>query len=127
LKCWDCGEPPLRRNFPCLNPTERNSVHNLQEASTVGYIGRSMHKINAYLDGRHVDHQSTIVEVEAKIHSHNVSTLTHLAARLSYINPNLVEFKKLKKVNHVKSWLVQLAAWTKRKVTHFISDCELNI
>jgi hypothetical protein len=34
LKCWECGEPHLRRNCPCLNPTTRTSVHNLQEAST---------------------------------------------------------------------------------------------
>jgi hypothetical protein len=30
LKCWECGEPHLRRNCPRLNPTVRTSVHNLQ-------------------------------------------------------------------------------------------------
>jgi hypothetical protein len=44
-----------------------------------------MHKINAALDGRQADHQSTIVEVEGKIHSHNVSILIDLGATLSYI------------------------------------------
>jgi hypothetical protein len=34
---------------------------------------------------------------------------------------------KLKKVKHAKSWLVQLATGTKRKVTYFIFDCELRI
>jgi hypothetical protein len=52
LKYWECGEPHLWRNCPCLKPTTRTSIHNIQEASTIGYIGRSMHKINAALDGR---------------------------------------------------------------------------
>ena len=51
LKCWECGEPHLRRNFPCLSSTNIIVVHNLQEASTVGDIGRSLHWINATIDG----------------------------------------------------------------------------
>jgi hypothetical protein len=43
LKCWECGEPHLRRNCPCLISTTRTTFHNLQEASTVGDMGRSMH------------------------------------------------------------------------------------
>jgi hypothetical protein len=43
LKCWECGEPHLRRNCPCLTSTARTTVHNLQEASTVGDVGRSLH------------------------------------------------------------------------------------
>jgi hypothetical protein len=100
-----------------LKPIKKTSVHNIQEASTVGDIGRSMHKINAALDGRQTDHQSTIVEVEGKIHFNNVSILIDPGASLSYITPSLVESNKLKKVKHAKSWLVQLAMGTKRKVT----------
>jgi hypothetical protein len=62
LKCWECGEPHLRINCPCLISTSRTSVHNQQEASIVGDMGRSMHKINATMDGRKLDHQSNIVE-----------------------------------------------------------------
>jgi len=58
----------LKRNCSCLNPSIQASFHNLQEASTVGDICRSMHKINATLDGRKADHQSTIVEIEGKIY-----------------------------------------------------------
>jgi hypothetical protein len=127
LKCWECGEPHLRRNCPRLISTARTTVHNLQEASTVGDMGRSMHRINAVVDGRQVDHQSTIVEVEGKIHDNHISILIDPGASLSYVTPGLVELNKLKKVKHAKSWLVQLATGTKRKVTDFIPECELNI
>ena len=46
---------------------------------------------------------------------------------MSYVTPRLVELNKLKKVNHSKFWLVQLATWTKRKVTDFIPKYELII
>lgn len=29
LKCWECGEPHLRRNCTRLNTTNRTVVHNL--------------------------------------------------------------------------------------------------
>jgi hypothetical protein len=46
---------------------------------------------------------------------------------LSYITPGVVESNKLKRTKHAKSWLVQLAAGTKRKVVDFISDFEFNL
>ena len=61
---------------------------------------------NAALDGMQADHQSTIVEVEGKIHFKNVSILTDPGASLSYVTPDLVELNKLKKIKHAKSWLV---------------------
>jgi hypothetical protein len=85
--------------------------------SIVGDIVRSMHKINAPLDGGQADHQSTIGEIEAKIFKNNVSILIDPVSILIYIAPNLVELKKLKKVKHGKPWLVQLATGTKREVT----------
>ena len=90
LKCWECGEPHLRRNFPCLISIERNTVHNLQEASIVGDMGRSVHIINAFVDGGQDDHQSTIMEVEGKIHDNHISILIDLGASLSYVSPGLV-------------------------------------
>jgi hypothetical protein len=67
LKCWECGEPHLRRNFPCLIVANRSTVHNLKEASTEGDVGRSLHQINAAIDGRQDDRQSLMVEIEGKI------------------------------------------------------------
>jgi hypothetical protein len=124
LKCWECGEPHLRRNCPCLISANRTVVHNLQEASTVGDMGRSLHQINAAIDGRQADHQSSVVEIEGKINDTQISILIDPRATLSYITPNVVESNKLKKLKHAKSWLVQLATSTKRKVVDFISDFE---
>jgi hypothetical protein len=90
-------------------------------------VGRSVHRINAVVDGRQDDHQSTIVEVEGKVNNNRISILIDPGATLSYVTPGVVDSNKLKKVKHTKSWLVQLATGTKRKVTDFISDCELSL
>jgi hypothetical protein len=55
-------------NCPHLIAANIIVVHNLQEASTVGDMGRSLHRINETIDGRQVDHQSSVLEVEDKIH-----------------------------------------------------------
>jgi hypothetical protein len=127
LKCWECGEPHLRRNCPRLSSTNRTVVHNLQEASMVGDVGRSLHRINAAIDGRQADHQSSVVEIEGKINNSQISVLIDPGATLSYITPEVVESNKLKKLKHAKSWLVQLATGTKRKVVEFISDLEFSL
>jgi hypothetical protein len=51
LMCLECGETHLRRNCPCLILANRTVVHNLQEALTVGDVGKSLHWINAAIDG----------------------------------------------------------------------------
>jgi hypothetical protein len=51
LKCLECGEPDLRRNCPCLTLTAKTMIHNLQEASTGGDVGKSLHQINVVVDG----------------------------------------------------------------------------
>jgi hypothetical protein len=51
LKCWECREPKLRRNYPHLTSIARTTIHNLQEASIVGDVGRSVHRINVAMDG----------------------------------------------------------------------------
>jgi predicted aspartyl protease len=90
-------------------------------------VGRSVHRINVVGDGRQVDHQSTIVEVEGKVNNNHISILIDPGATLSYATPGLVDSNKIKKVKHVKSYLVQLATWNKRKVTDFIYECELSL
>jgi hypothetical protein len=127
LKCWECGEPHLRRNYPHLSSTNRTVVHNLQEASTVGDVGRSLHRINVAIDGRQADHQSSVVEVEGKIHDTRISVLIDPGATLSYVTPKVVESNKLKRLKHAKSWLVQLATGAKRKVIDYIPDFEFSL
>jgi hypothetical protein len=65
-----------------------------------------------------------VVEIEGKINDTRIYVLIDPGATLSYITPNIVESNKLKKLKHTKSWLVQLATGTKRKVVDFISDFE---
>jgi hypothetical protein len=127
LKCWECGEPHLRRNCPHLTSIARTMVHNLQEASIVGDVGKSLHQINAVVDGRDADHQSTVVEIEGKINNTHIFVLIDLGAMLSYISLGVLDSNKLKKTRHAKYWLVQLATRTKRKVFDFIYDCEFSL
>jgi predicted aspartyl protease len=68
-----------------------------------------------------------VVEIEGKINDTRISILMDLGATLSYITPDVVESNKLKKLKHVKSWLVQLATGTERKVVDFISDLEFSL
>jgi hypothetical protein len=49
-----------------------------------------------------------------------VSILIDPGSNLSYVTPQTVEKCKLQQVKHVKSWLVQLAIGTKRKVIEVI-------
>jgi hypothetical protein len=45
----------------------------------------------------------------------------------SYIAPNLVERFHLKRSKHEKSWLVQLATRTKRKINEIVKGCPLDM
>jgi hypothetical protein len=63
-------------------------------------MGRSLHQINAEIDGRQADHQSSVVEIEGKIHDTRISVLIEPGSMLSYITPNVVELNKLKKQKH---------------------------
>ena len=58
------------------------------------------------------------------ISNHLVSILIDPGSNLSYVSPQTVEKCKLQQVKHVKSWLVQLATGTKRKVTEVIPTCQ---
>jgi hypothetical protein len=113
LKCWECGEPHLRSNCTRLIATNNITIQNLQKASKVGDIGKSLHQINATIDGRQADHQSSVVEIEGRIHDTQISFLIDPGATLSYITLDVVESNKLRKQKHKKSWLVPLATGAK--------------
>ena len=86
-----------------------------------------MPRINATLDNRQADYQTSMVEVEGKLNQIPISILIDTGASLSYISPNLVEKWKLSVENFAKSWLVQLATGAKRKVISFVKDCAVNM
>jgi hypothetical protein len=90
LKCWGFGEPHLSRNCPYINDINK-TIQNIQEASIIGDIGKSIHRINTTLYGRKEHHQSTILEIAGKIHDIKVSILIDLGDSLSYVTPCLVD------------------------------------
>ena len=81
----------------------------------VGDLARTMHSINAALENRQADYQTSMVEVEGKLNQTPISILIDLGASLSYISPDLVEKCKLSVENFAKSLLVQLATGAKKK------------
>jgi hypothetical protein len=86
-------------------------------------VARSLPQFYATFDNRQDDHQASVVEMEGMIANHPVSILIDVGSNLSYVSPQTVEKCKLQQVKHVKSWLVQLATRTKRKVTKVIPTC----
>ena len=93
----------------------------------VGYSVRTMPKINATLENRQADYQTSMVEVEGKINQIPISILIDPGASLSYISPNLVEKCKLPVEKFANSWLVQLATGAKRKVVSFVKNCAVTM
>jgi hypothetical protein len=115
LKCWGCEEEHLLRDCP-LRKQKNRRVYNIEEATTVNDVDRSMPQIYASLNNRQDHHQALMVEVEGMISNHLVSILIDPGSNLSYVAPQTVEKCKLQEVKHVKSWMVQLATGTKIKV-----------
>ena len=75
VKCQGCNGKHLYRNCP-HNPNRKMPPMNmLQEVSMVNDLARNIPKINATLEDRKVDHQSTMLEVEGKILNTFVSVL----------------------------------------------------
>ena len=91
----------------------------------VGQVARTIPRIYAVLEDRQEDHQSTVVEVEGKIVEQYVSILIDPGSTHSYITPRVVEICAFKKLKHSKSWLVQLATGTMRKVSEVVKKCPL--
>ena len=94
---------------------------------TIGDLARRIPRINAALENRQVDYQTSMVEVEGKINQIPISILIDPGASLSYISPNLVEKCKLLVEKFASSWLVQLATGAKRKVIRFVNNCAVTM
>ena len=114
----------MRRNCPLENESAR-PTYNVQEAETVGQVARAIPRIYAALEDRQADHQSAVVEIAGKIVEQSVSILIDPGSTHSYITPRVVDICAFKKVKHRKSWLVQLATGTKRKVSEVVEKCPL--
>ena len=90
MKCWGCGEEHLLRDCPHRKHNNRR-VYNVQEATTVNDVARTIPHISATLDNRQVDRQDSVVEMEGMITNHLVSTLIDLGSNLSYVSPQTIE------------------------------------
>jgi hypothetical protein len=75
-----------------------------------------MPRIYVALDNNQVEHQASVAEMEGMMANNRVSILIDPGSNLSYVVRRIVDKCKLQLVRHVKSWLVQLATGTKRKV-----------
>jgi hypothetical protein len=89
LKCWGCGEEHLLRD--CLHRQQNSQrIYNVQEATTVNDVARSVPQIYAALDNKQANHQASWW-----ITNHLVSILIDLGSNLSYIAPKVVDKCKL--------------------------------
>jgi predicted aspartyl protease len=102
-------------------------VHNVQQAETVEDMGNRIPRIYAALDNKQAEYQSHMIEVEGMINNHAFTILIDSGASHSYIDPRVVESLQLSRSKHEKSWLVQLATGTKRKVTKLVKSCPVDM
>lgn len=65
IQCWGYGGPHYVKNCPHCKGA--NQISQIQEASIVGEVARSILKINAALEDHHVEFQPTMVEFEGII------------------------------------------------------------
>ena len=62
---------------------------------TIGDLARTMPRINAALENRQPDYQTSMVEVEGMINQTPITILIDPGASISYIAPTMVEKCKL--------------------------------
>jgi hypothetical protein len=68
-----------------------------------------------------------MIEVEGMINNHAFTILIDSGASHSYIDPRVVKSFQLSRSKHEKSWLVQLATGTKRKVIELVKSCPVDM
>ena len=90
VKCWECNGPHYASVFPNRKKIVSN-IHMVQEEMIVGDLARTMPRINAALENRQADYQTSMVEVEGKLNQIPISIIIDPGASLSYISPDLVE------------------------------------
>jgi len=125
VQCWGCGGPHYVKNCPQQKGTKQ--VSQIQEASTVGDMGRSLPRINAALEDHQVEYRPTMVEFEGKISDLTITILNYPRATSSYISPKVVEHCKLQPIKFKSPRLVQTAIGAKRHVLAKVNNYPLKI
>jgi hypothetical protein len=126
IQCWGCQGNHKYRDCPHKNGKVR-VVHNVQQAETVEDMGSRIPRIYVALDNKQAEFQSHMIEVEGMINNHAFTILIDSGASHSYVDPRVVESLQLSRSKHEKSWLVQLATGTKRKVTELVKSCPVDM
>jgi hypothetical protein len=126
MECWGCKGNHRYRDCPHRKDKAR-TVHAVQQAETVEDMGSRMPRIYAALDNRQAEFQSYMIEVEGMISNRPLVILIDSGASHSYVDPRVVESLHLMRSKHEKSWLVQLATGTKRKVNELVKSCSLDM
>jgi hypothetical protein len=112
----------------CPHKSEKlRVVQNVQQDETVEDMDISVPRIYAALDNKQAQFQSHMIEVECMINNHAFTILINLGASNRYIDSKVVERLQFPRSKHAKSWLVQLATRTKRKVVELVKSCPVDM
>ena len=82
VKCWECQGPHYEKDCPNRR-RNYNNVHTIQEEEMVGDVENEIPKINAALENRQVDHQTSTVEIQEMIQNKPVTIMIELGASLN--------------------------------------------
>ena len=126
IQCWGCKGDHRFRDCPHRGE-KRRAVHNVKQDEIVEDMGRYVPRIYAALDNKQEEYQSHMIEVEGMINNQTIAILTDSGASHSYIEPKMVEILQLPRRKHGKSWLVQLAIGSRRKVNEMVNSCLIDI
>jgi hypothetical protein len=126
IQCWGCQGNHKYKDCPHKNGKVR-VVHNVQQVEIVEDMGNRMPRIYASLDNKQVEYHLHMIEVEGMINNHSFTILIDSRASHSYIDPRVVESLQLSRSKHEKSWLVNLAIGTKKKVTELVKSCPVDM
>jgi hypothetical protein len=103
------------------------TIHNVQQAEIVEDMGINVPRIYAALDNKQEEYQSHMIEVEGMINNQTIAILIDSGSSHSYIDLNRVESLHFPRRKHGKSWLVQLAIRSKRKVNEMVNSCLMDM
>jgi hypothetical protein len=115
IQCWGCKGDHMFKDCPHRGEKVR-TVHNVQKDEIVEDMGRNVPRIYAALDNKQEEYQSHMIEVEGMINNQTIAILIDSGASHSYIDPKMVESLHFPRRKHGKSWLVQLATRSQKKI-----------
>jgi hypothetical protein len=105
IECWESREDVSLKNCPHQKDNTKNA-HNIQEATIIDDVARTIHRIYATLEYHQVYHQLSLVEDECKIMKQSIFTLIHVRSSHNYVTTKVVKSCALNNCKHSKSWIV---------------------